>query len=69
MGVAVDSPRSYPGAEFCFRLVRVFLLTLIIILPMAPITAAREVAFIGAILFLIVHMILDRRFPLRPTPG
>ncbi len=50
-----------------FRVARVFLLCLIIVLPMEAITAAREIAMAGAAVFLAAHLLLvgPRRF--RPT--
>lgn len=52
------------GKGLCFRLARVFLLTLIVIMPMEAITAAREMAMVGAALFLFLHLWLsgDRKW-------
>ena len=52
------------GGGLWFRLARVFLLTLIVIMPMEAITAAREMAMVGAALFLFVHLCLsgDRKW-------
>jgi O-antigen ligase len=44
------------GGGLCFRLARVFLLALLIIMPMEAITAAREMAMVGAALFLFIHL-------------
>jgi O-antigen ligase len=44
------------GGGLWFRLARVFLLALIIIMPMEAITAAREMAMVGAALFLFLHL-------------
>lgn len=50
-----------------YRVARVFLLCLLIIIPMEAITAAREIAMAGAALFLLLHLLVvgPRRF--RPT--
>ena len=47
-----------------FRAARVFLLILIIVLPMEAVTAARELAMMGAAVMLAVHLFVsgDRRF-------
>jgi len=44
------------GGGLCFRLARIFLLTLLIIMPMEAITAAREMAMVGAAFFLFIHL-------------
>lgn len=44
------------GGGLWFRLARIFLLVLIIIMPMEAITAAREMAMAGAALFLFLHL-------------
>lgn len=51
----------------CFRLARVFLLTLIVIMPMEAITAAREMAMVGAALFLFLHLWLSNDRQWRST--
>jgi O-antigen ligase len=55
------------GRGMWFRLARIFLLVLIVIMPMEAITAAREMAMVGAALFLFLHLWLtgDRKW--RPT--
>ena len=52
------------GSGMWFRLARIFLLVLIIIMPMEAITAAREIAMVGAALFLFLHLWLsgDRKW-------
>ncbi len=55
------------GGGLWFRLARIFILVLIVIMPMEAITAAREMAMVGAALFLFLHLWQsgDREF--RPT--
>lgn len=55
-------------AETCFRLGRLFLLVLIVIIPMEAITAAREVGLVGTALFLGLGLYLDPERRLRATP-
>ncbi len=46
-------------AELCFRLGRLFLLVLVVIIPMEAITAAREIGLVGTALFLGLNLALD----------
>jgi phospholipid/cholesterol/gamma-HCH transport system substrate-binding protein len=54
-------------AELCFRLGRLFLLVLVVIIPMEAITAAREIGLVGAALFLGLNLALDPRRRPRAT--
>jgi O-antigen ligase len=55
------------GGGLWFRLARIVLLLLIIIMPMEAITAAREMAMVGAALFLFLHLWLTGDHEWRPT--
>ncbi len=56
-------------AETFFRLARVCLLALIIIMPMEAITAAREIGLAGVTAFMVLHLWLSPApRPLRATP-
>lgn len=55
-------------AELCFRLGRLFLLVLIVIIPMEAITAAREIGLVGSALFLGLNLALDPERRPRATP-
>ncbi|MCB2185090.1 MAG: O-antigen ligase family protein [Deltaproteobacteria bacterium] len=50
-----------------FQAARLFLLTLIITLPLAEVTAFREISVIGASVCLLCYFGLRREFPRRPT--
>lgn len=55
-------------ADLSFRLARMFILTMLVIMPMEAITAAREVGLVGAALMLGLHLYLSGDFEFRPTP-
>lgn len=55
------------GSGLWFRAARLCLLLLIIIMPMEAITAAREMAMMGAAFFLFVHLWLTGQRQWRPT--
>lgn len=59
--------RAVSQEGLLFRVARVFLLCMIIVLPMEAVTAAREIAMVGAAVFLAAHLLVagPRRF--RPT--
>ena len=50
-----------------FRVARVFLLVLIIIMPLEAVTAAREIALVASAFFLALHLYLSGDRRLRPT--
>lgn len=47
-------------AALWFRLARVFFLMLVVVMPMAQITAAREMALVGAVVFMALHLAVAR---------
>ena len=55
-------------AEYCFRLGRVLGLVFLVVLPLAAVTSAREIAFLGAGLALITYLCLGRDGGFHFTP-
>ncbi len=64
---ASHAARQALGGGLWFRAARIFLLVLLIIMPMEAITAAREIAMVGAAFFLAVHLWVSGDRELRPT--
>jgi O-antigen ligase len=65
--LARELPRAARQGGLFLRLARVFLLLLILTLPLEAITAVREMALVGAALFLAVHLWLTGESRFRPT--
>lgn len=71
MGATVSLVHFGSGnaAELFFRLARVCLLTLIVIMPMEAITAAREIGLVGVAVLMALHLIFSPApRPWRATP-
>lgn len=67
--VRLTQPGSGSVAEVLFRLARIALLALIVIMPMEAITAAREMGLVGTVAFLFLHLLFSPApRPWRATP-
>jgi len=64
-GDRTASRTAYAG--WAFRAARLLFLALVVIMPLEAVTAAREMALVGAALFMALHLWLDPHRRLRPT--
>lgn len=63
----IRSARHPALADAFFRLARIFLLTMLVVLPLEAITAIREITMVGAALFLGLHFWARGSFRFRAT--
>ncbi|MCF8031744.1 MAG: O-antigen ligase family protein [Desulfarculaceae bacterium] len=54
-------------ADWFYRLARLFALSLVFIFPLEAVTAAREIAVVGMVLFLVAYLVARGNLDLRPT--
>ncbi|MBI5523089.1 MAG: O-antigen ligase family protein [Desulfarculus sp.] len=69
LAAASPAPQALPAqAELAYRLARLFMLTLIVVMPMEAITAAREIGLVGVSALMALHLALSPDRQLKATP-